>query len=51
MIRAAVDVQDFGPFEEIQAVLARPYEDQPGFELYAQPPRDEERVHATFCGT
>ncbi len=32
-------------------VLAKPYDDQPGFEAYAQPPRPDEIVHETFCGT
>ncbi|HEX8363632.1 MAG TPA: YdiU family protein [Longimicrobium sp.] len=51
VIRAAVDRNDFAPFEEMLAVLAKPYETQPGFELYAQPPEAHERVRATFCGT
>ena len=51
MIRAAVDRNDFGPFEELLSVLSRPYEDQPGFEQYAVPPEENQRVHATFCGT
>lgn len=32
-------------------VLASPYEDQPEREQYAAPPRPEEVVHETFCGT
>jgi uncharacterized protein YdiU (UPF0061 family) len=51
VIRAAVDRDDFGPFEELLAVLSRPFESQPGFEHYMQPPAAHERVHATFCGT
>jgi serine/tyrosine/threonine adenylyltransferase len=31
--------------------LSRPYEDQPGFEAYAEPPQPTERVLQTFCGT
>jgi uncharacterized protein YdiU (UPF0061 family) len=51
MIRAAVDREDFAPFEELLAVLSRPFEDQPEFLQYQDPPLDEERVLATFCGT
>ena len=51
MIRAAVDDEDFRPFEELLSVTSRPYDDQPGFERYAEPPLAHERVAATFCGT
>jgi protein adenylyltransferase len=42
---------DFAPFEELATVLARPYDDQPQFAAYAQPPSPEQRVLRTFCGT
>ena len=42
---------DYGPFETLVAVLSRPYDDQPEFARYADPPRPEEIVHQTFCGT
>lgn len=51
MIRAAVDRNDFAPFEELLRVLAHPYEDQPAFARYGEPPRESERVLQTFCGT
>ena len=51
MIKAAVENADFAPFEELLAVLARPFDDQPGFEHLAVPPTEQERVRATFCGT
>jgi serine/tyrosine/threonine adenylyltransferase len=51
MIDAAVQRDDFAPFEELLAVLSRPFEDQPGFEHYMQPPQEHERVLQTFCGT
>ncbi|GAU84671.1 YdiU family protein [Bosea sp. BIWAKO-01] len=50
-IEAAVEQQDLAPFEELLAVLANPYDEQPGPEDYARPPAAHERVLATFCGT
>jgi len=51
VISAAVQNGDFTPFEELIAVLARPYEDQPAHAAYAEPPQPDERVLQTFCGT
>jgi serine/tyrosine/threonine adenylyltransferase len=51
VIRAAVDHDDFAPFEELLTVLAKPYADQPDFAAYMQPPEPEQRVLQTFCGT
>ena len=48
---AAIDEGDLGPFEALADVLERPYEVQPGCERYALPPRPEQVVHQTFCGT
>jgi uncharacterized protein YdiU (UPF0061 family) len=50
-LAAAVQNDDLAPFDALLAVLARPFEDQPGRERYALPPQPEERVRATFCGT
>jgi serine/tyrosine/threonine adenylyltransferase len=50
-IAAATEQGDFGPFREMLAVWSRPYEDQPGREAYLLPPRPDERVLQTFCGT
>jgi uncharacterized protein YdiU (UPF0061 family) len=50
-IVAAVQQSNFGPFEELLTVLARPYEDQASFASYAEPPHSHERVLQTFCGT
>jgi uncharacterized protein YdiU (UPF0061 family) len=50
-IRAAEDRDDFHPFEALMAVLAQPFEDQPEHAAFANPPKPEERVLATFCGT
>jgi len=50
VINAAID-NDFGPFEELMTVLAKPYQDQPAYAAYAEPPQPAERVLRTFCGT
>ncbi len=50
-LAAAVERGDFRPFEDLLAVLARPFDDDPALALYATPPREEERVLQTFCGT
>ena len=51
MIGATIEREDFAPFHELVAVLSRPFDDQPGFSRYAEPPAPEERVRQTFCGT
>lgn len=51
VIAAAVEQGNFAPFEELNQVLSRPYEEQPGFAEYTKPPQPEERVLQTFCGT
>jgi uncharacterized protein YdiU (UPF0061 family) len=51
MIAAAVDEGDFAPMKELLQALAKPFDDQPGFEKYQEPPSPDERVLATFCGT
>jgi len=50
-LNAAVERQDFQPFEELLDVVSRPYEDRPGLERYAMPASPEESVTQTFCGT
>ncbi len=50
-LNAAVERQDFQPFEELLEVVARPFEDRGGLERYTTPARPEECVSATFCGT
>jgi serine/tyrosine/threonine adenylyltransferase len=51
VIEAAVNRDDFAPFEELLAVLAKPYEDQPAYAGYADPPEPHQCVLRTFCGT
>ena len=50
-LTAATALGDFGPFERLLEVITRPFNDQPGREVYSLPPRPEQVVHATFCGT
>ena len=48
-ISAAVNDEYFAPFESLLTALSMPYEDQPAFGCYVDPPRPV--VHQTFCGT
>ena len=50
-LNAAIERDDFAPFEELLAVVTQPFDDQSGFARYAAPPTASERVHQTFCGT
>ena len=50
-ISAAVNDGNFLPFEGLLTVLSMPYEDQPAFGRYVDPPRPDQVVHQTFCGT
>ena len=51
-ISAAVNNGDFLPFEELIAVLGRPFADlPPGLARYADPPQPYQIVRQTFCGT
>jgi uncharacterized protein YdiU (UPF0061 family) len=50
-IAAAENARDFEPFETLLTVLSSPYGDQPGFGRYADPPRPDQIVRETFCGT
>jgi uncharacterized protein YdiU (UPF0061 family) len=50
-LAAAVEHDDYVPFGELLEVLARPYEDDGRFQRYQEPPRPDERVLRTFCGT
>jgi uncharacterized protein YdiU (UPF0061 family) len=50
-LEAASTHGDFGPFHQLLKILQHPYDDQPGYEEFEQPPAPGERVHRTFCGT
>jgi uncharacterized protein YdiU (UPF0061 family) len=51
VIDAAIEREDFQPFEAMLDAVSRPYEKRPGAESFTQPARPEESVIATFCGT
>jgi uncharacterized protein YdiU (UPF0061 family) len=48
---AAASQGDLQPFDALFEVLQRPYEDQPDFAAYAEPPPPTESSYVTFCGT
>lgn len=50
-IEAAVHRADLAPFEALVRALERPYEEPSDAAHLAEPPRPEERVRRTFCGT
>jgi len=50
-IRAAEDHNDFSVFHKLHEVLENPFELQEGKDAYLLPPKPEEVVHQTFCGT
>ena len=50
MITAALG-GDYAPFEDLLTILARPYDEQPGFANFAEPPPPSDTIYRTFCGT
>ncbi len=50
-LHAATQDQDFRPFEDLLAVVTRPYDDRPDLERFSTPALAEECVTQTFCGT
>ncbi len=54
LIEEAIDAagqDDFQAFEELTAVLSNPFEAQSVGHKYGNPPRPDQIVHETFCGT
>ncbi|MCF6305592.1 MAG: YdiU family protein [Rhodobacteraceae bacterium] len=47
----AANSGDYAPFKELIQVLAKPFDHRPEFDAYALPPKPEQVIHATFCGT
>ncbi len=50
-LAAANESGDFAPFNQLCAVLARPFDEQPENVALEAAPAPQERVVATFCGT
>ncbi len=50
-IEAATSQQDFGPFHTLVDVLAQPFEFDTTRTRFATPPRPDQVVRQTFCGT
>ena len=42
---------EYAPFHRLVDALAAPYAEQPEYADLETPPRPEEIVHTTFCGT
>jgi uncharacterized protein YdiU (UPF0061 family) len=50
-LAAASERGDLAPFHDLLAVVQQPFREHAGRESWQQPPREEQRVLATFCGT
>ena len=50
-IEAAVADGNFAPFHRLVDVLAAPFDEASGDAHHAAPPRPDQVVHQTFCGT
>jgi len=50
-LQAAVEHGELAPFHRLVEVLARPFDYDPALARFATPPRPEQVVHQTFCGT
>ncbi len=50
-LSAAVDRGDYAPFETLLKILSRPFDDQPEFVAFAEPPPEGRGCYQTFCGT
>jgi uncharacterized protein YdiU (UPF0061 family) len=50
-IEAAVTAEDYGPFHSLVDVLADPWHEREGQEEFAAPPKKDQLVQQTFCGT
>ncbi|NAZ35996.1 YdiU family protein [Rubellimicrobium sp. CFH 75288] len=48
---AAAEAGDLAPLETLRAALSRPFDPDPAHDPLRAPPREEERVLRTFCGT
>ncbi|OMQ14088.1 hypothetical protein A7K94_0219115, partial [Modestobacter sp. VKM Ac-2676] len=47
----AATAGDLAPFQELVAVVTRPFDERPGLARYAAPAPDTFGPYRTFCGT
>jgi uncharacterized protein YdiU (UPF0061 family) len=50
-LSAAVEADDYVPFETLLNILSRPFDDQPEFAAFAEPAPEGQECYQTFCGT
>ncbi len=50
-LAAAVEGEDFGPFERLRAILAQPYAAEAEDAAFMAPPAEPDPLYRTFCGT
>jgi uncharacterized protein YdiU (UPF0061 family) len=50
-IQRAVEGGDFTEMDRLITLFSKPYQDRPEYVEYMKPPKPEERVYQTFCGT
>ena len=50
-LAAAMQDDNLAPFEELLAVLAKPFEERSQYAAYADPPPEADPNYRTFCGT
>ncbi len=50
-LSAAVDHSDYAPFATLLHIVARPFDEQPVFAAFAEPPPRGQGGYRTFCGT
>jgi uncharacterized protein YdiU (UPF0061 family) len=50
-LSAAVERDDYTPFDALLKILAHPFDDQPEFAAFAEPAPDGQGCYRTFCGT
>ena len=50
-LSAAVERDDYAPFETLLKILSRPFDDQPEFAAFAEPAPEGRGCYRTFCGT
>jgi protein adenylyltransferase len=50
-LSAAVERDDYAPFNTLLNILSRPFDDQPELASFAEPAPESQEPYVTFCGT